>query len=291
VRAPRKRRRLNQAPPAHAAPQPAPLPQNLPTSSPAAAPPRAPCPAPPGDDIAPACLRDVFASFAKFGIHGREARTPGGGAATPGSAGGKPPRFSASGTPGSATKAAPAAGEAQMDGFRCGGATCEQALGRSSADRSQASSRLVAERPRYRIPSPRAPPTGPRPPRPPIPNPPGRLPPCRFAKLCREARLVDGKKLTPTAVDLIFTKAKARVGAGPGLSRPQPASSEAPGSPRLRTRRPLQRRGLCKALWTRPALASWALPPPRPAHGLHLHSHFARTDARHPANFLPVPGR
>jgi hypothetical protein len=33
----------------------------------------------------------------------------------------------------------------------------------------------------------------------------------RFAKLCREAGLVDGKKLSQTTVDLIFTKVKAKV--------------------------------------------------------------------------------
>jgi len=36
----------------------------------------------------------------------------------------------------------------------------------------------------------------------------------RFAKLCREAGLLDGKKLTTTSVDLIFTKAKSKVRAG-----------------------------------------------------------------------------
>jgi hypothetical protein len=60
----------------------------------------------------------VFASFAKFGIHDREARTPGG---TPGSAAAKPPRFSASGTPGSAAKGGAGQGGVQMDGFRCRG--------------------------------------------------------------------------------------------------------------------------------------------------------------------------
>jgi hypothetical protein len=45
------------------------------------------------------------------------------------------------------------------------------------------------------------------------PTPPLFTPPRRFAKLCREAGLVDGKKLSLTSVDLIFTKAKAKVGA------------------------------------------------------------------------------
>ncbi|GBF90596.1 hypothetical protein Rsub_03168 [Raphidocelis subcapitata] len=100
-------------------------------------------------------LREVFTSFAKFGIRDDARATPPAAAAS-GTLGStpRPPaparRFDTNAaTPGSVGKGPATPGAVTMDGFR-------------------------------------------------------------FAKLCREAGLVDGRKLTPTGVDLIFTKAKAR---------------------------------------------------------------------------------